>query len=360
MSRIPTLIAGLLLWGVAPPTMSQDIPDMEREGPPTIEVKTGGMDHLEGFFDLYWDEREGKLYWEIDRWESEFLYQVSLASGIGSNPVGLDRHEIEVRRIDLDTFGEPVVRPGEPLASAEEVLVPLYLHHRYQLKAAIHSIGGADYSFALRGDGQTPVVVVPGARQREALGAALETLSPSFLAIPERVLALIPPRAYGMASGETFANRTNPTLDPLGAAAMAADFTVSLLLQPERMARLVEFHSRSQEYPGLPEVTDALFAATWYAPVLANTYHAAVQRVAQRALLDRLIEQAGFKGNTPAVRAVLSAKIAELGAWLEEHTEESAHNALALEDILRWQDRPEGITAPSEVLERPAGQPIGG
>ena len=104
---------------------------------------------------------------------------------------------------------------------------------------------------------------------------------------------------------------------------MAADFTVSLLLQPERMARLVEFHSRSQEYPGLPEVTDALFAATWYAPVPANTYHAAVQRVAQRALLDRLIEQAGFKGNTPAVRAVLSAKIAELGAWLEEHTEES-------------------------------------
>ncbi len=278
----------------------------------------------------------------------------------GADPIATLRHEIEVRRIGLDTFGEPVVGPGEPLASAEEVLVPLYLHHRYQLKAAIHSIGGADYSFALRGDGQTPVVVVPGARQREALGAALETLSPSFLAIPERVLALIPPRAYGMASGETFANRTNPTLDPLGAAAVAADFTVSLLLQPERMARLVEFHSRSQEYPGLPEVTDALFAATWYAPVPANTYHAAVQRVAQRALLDRLIEQAGFKGNTPAVRAVLSAKIAELGAWLEEHTEESAHNALALEDILRWQDRPEGITAPSEVPERPAGQPIGG
>ena len=61
---------------------------------PTIENKTRGMDQFVGFFDLYWDESEGRLYWEIDRWDTEFLYQVSLATGLGSNPVGLDRGQL--------------------------------------------------------------------------------------------------------------------------------------------------------------------------------------------------------------------------------------------------------------------------
>ncbi len=72
---------------------------------PTIENKTRGMIRFAGFFDLYFDESDGKLYWEIDRWDTEFLYQVSLASGLGSNPVGLDRGQLggtyvlEARRV---------------------------------------------------------------------------------------------------------------------------------------------------------------------------------------------------------------------------------------------------------------------
>ncbi|MEE9179360.1 MAG: DUF5117 domain-containing protein, partial [Vicinamibacteria bacterium] len=63
---------------------------------PSIEDKTRDMAHLEGFFDLYW---------EVGLWDKEFLYQVSLASGLGSNPVGLDRgqlgrtHLLEARRV---------------------------------------------------------------------------------------------------------------------------------------------------------------------------------------------------------------------------------------------------------------------
>ena len=49
---------------------------------------------LPGFFPLYWDEATGKLYWEIDKLDTEFLYQVSMASGLGSNPVGIDRGQL--------------------------------------------------------------------------------------------------------------------------------------------------------------------------------------------------------------------------------------------------------------------------
>ena len=85
--------------GFAPSALSQ-------EGPlPSIEEKTQNADRMEGFFSLYWEDSSGSLYWEIDEPGSEFLYQISMGSGLGSNPVGIDRgqlsgtHVLEPRRI---------------------------------------------------------------------------------------------------------------------------------------------------------------------------------------------------------------------------------------------------------------------
>ena len=62
--------------------------------PVTITEKTKGLREIDGFFPLYWDERAGKLFLKIERLDSEFLYQIALASGLGSNPVGLDRGQL--------------------------------------------------------------------------------------------------------------------------------------------------------------------------------------------------------------------------------------------------------------------------
>ena len=72
---------------------------------PTIEDHTEGTTAMEGFSNLYWDNDTGALYWEIADLDSEFLYQISMGSGLGSNPVGIDRgqlrgtHVFEARRI---------------------------------------------------------------------------------------------------------------------------------------------------------------------------------------------------------------------------------------------------------------------
>src|ERR1035438_1287293 len=57
----------------------------------TIAQKTAGMTKLPGFFTCYWDVREGKLWLQIDKWNTPFLYYESLPNGVGSNDVGLDR-----------------------------------------------------------------------------------------------------------------------------------------------------------------------------------------------------------------------------------------------------------------------------
>src|SRR5215472_10438737 len=59
-----------------------------------ISAKTAGMQKIDGYIPLYWDNNNGKMFMEISRFDTEFLYQVSLQTGVGSNPLGLDRGQL--------------------------------------------------------------------------------------------------------------------------------------------------------------------------------------------------------------------------------------------------------------------------
>src|SRR6059058_4724540 len=66
----------------------------EKPAPKTFSQMTRGLQKLDGYFPLYWDAEQGKLLLEIARFDTEFLYQVSLPTGVGSNPLGLDRGQL--------------------------------------------------------------------------------------------------------------------------------------------------------------------------------------------------------------------------------------------------------------------------
>jgi len=99
-----------------------------------------------------------------------------------------------VRRVALDRFGAGAIRSGAPWATLEEVLVPLYLHHRFQVDAAAKLIGGSRYVYTVRGDGLPPVTAVPSDQQWRAVSALLATITPDALALPASALESIPPR----------------------------------------------------------------------------------------------------------------------------------------------------------------------
>ena len=44
----------------------------------TIAEKTASMEKAAGYFTYYWDAKAGKVWLEIDRWDTEFLYVNSL------------------------------------------------------------------------------------------------------------------------------------------------------------------------------------------------------------------------------------------------------------------------------------------
>ncbi len=68
--------------------------DDEPKPTPTIAEAVEGLEALDGFLPLYWDEAKGRLLLEIGRFDEELLYQVGLSTGVGSNPIGLDRGQL--------------------------------------------------------------------------------------------------------------------------------------------------------------------------------------------------------------------------------------------------------------------------
>src|SRR4029077_12070146 len=94
----------------------------------------------------------------------------------------------------LNRMGEHSIRNGQPMATIEEPLVPIFMYHRYSVESAASSLGGQDYIYAMRGDGRDPVKWETAANQRKALDALVNTLKPAELTVPEKVLDAIPPR----------------------------------------------------------------------------------------------------------------------------------------------------------------------
>ena len=274
----------------------------------------------------------------------------------GDNLVDQLKHEFEVRRIGMENFSPDLIREGEPYSNLEYVLLPLYMHHRFQLNSAAQSIGGANYRNAVRGDGQTPFTIIDGDEQRDALNTVLSTLSVDFLKLPENVLDLLPPAAYRHTQGESFPGRAGLLFDALGAAEASANLSVQQLMHPARMARLVTYGSMG-DYPDLEEVVDSLLEQTWGAETPEDEYGQRVLSVVQRVAVDEMITQASNTESSGEVRSVLASRLNELANQLEDERNPSAHQEGVAADIRRWQQRAENAL-PEPALQMPAGDPI--
>ena len=276
----------------------------------------------------------------------------------GANLVDHLKHEIRVREIGLARFGTDVIPAGEPYSTLELVLLPLYMHHRFQLRSAVQSLGGADYRYAAKGDGQVPLAIVDGEQQRDALETVLSTVDVDFVALPESVVRMIPPPAYRSGGGEVFPGYTELLFDPLAVAEASAAFTIGEILHPERMARLVVYGSMG-DYPDLEEVVDRMIELTWNAEDRPADYEQRVLEIIQRVVADALMRQGSSADNPATVRAVLTDRLERLASRLEGVAAPSPHQRLVATDIRRWQSRIEN-TVPGEGIELPAGDPIGG
>ncbi|MEM8568686.1 MAG: zinc-dependent metalloprotease, partial [Bacteroidota bacterium] len=271
-------------------------------------------------------------------------------------------HVLEVRKIALENFGEKNIRKGVPFAKLEEVLVPIYFYHRYQTEAAVKLIGGLDYRYALRGDGQFATKFINKFGQMKAMDALLATLSVEHLALTEEVIKMIPPRPMGYSRSREIINiRTGVTFDPIGAAESAANMTLSLLLNPARAQRLVEHAARTSEVPNLNEILDKLISETVRLK-MGTGYKAEVQRTVNALVVENLIKLSANENSSHQVKAITNFQLDNLLDWLKAklatNRDARAHYEYLELMIQRYFDRPEEFEF-SDPLRSPAGSPIG-
>ena len=269
---------------------------------------------------------------------------------------------MKVRRAALDRFGENAITRNTPVALMEEALVPVFLHHRYQVAAAASALGGQYYVYALRGDGDQPRRVVPASEQRAALDALVATLKSSELVVPKRILDRLAPRPVGFERHrELFPRYTGLPFDPLTPGITAADLTITAMLDPERAARLVSQVAYDPQLPSLGDVIDRVTTAV-FDEKPTTAYAAEVNRGVQRALVERLITLAG-DAPMPQVRAVATSRLRRLAARVRAASPtsdaQSAHEQLLASDINRFLTRPVGPAPRIATPAAPPGAPIG-
>jgi Met-zincin/Domain of unknown function (DUF5117) len=271
---------------------------------------------------------------------------------------------LTIRTAALARFGENAVKPGAPLAQLDDTLVPLYLLHRYQTEAAIKLIGGLDYRYNLRGDGQPLPEIVSPDEQKKALDAVLKTLSPETLTIPESILKILPPHPPGLSKTlESFPSETGLTFDPVATAESAADLTLTVLLDPARASRLVQYHMRVGSAPSLRGVLEAVSKATAERPEGGHTMSSEVERAVEFRALEAMFSLAMNPAASTQARAIARSHIEDLHQqWTTTpaptDTAEAIHRKAMIERIDEFEKDPAKFV-PVKPVQAPPGMPIG-
>lgn len=283
----------------------------------------------------------------------------------GTDAVKQLQHIMDVREIALENFSESNIPDDAPMATLEDVLVPIYLYHRYQIEGTVKLIGGLDYSYKLRGDSQSGPKPVADSTQRAALDAMLNTLSPEALDMPERIAELIPPRPIGYHdSRELFNSHTDPAFDPLGAAETAAAMSAKLLFNSNRAARLIDAKAQDSSNLGLSNMLDKVIDKTWRRKV-PDGYQGAIQNTVNHTVLFQMMNLAANEEASSQVRAITNFKLEALREWMKNEAEQRAEGEQRKASLLygfrmlqQFKDKGE-MFMPTESLDPPPGSPIG-
>ncbi len=303
----------------------------------------------------------------------------------GEDAVAGLRDAMAVRAVALENFGARSISAGQPMSKLREVLVPVYLYHRYQVAAAAKLVGGYDFAYKTKGDKLSAGAPVSDERQRAALAALVDTLDPDALDLPAALVDQMTPVMGGFGGGgglEIFASETGPLFDTVAAADTAASLTMGALLHPDRAARLAAFSARDPARLSFPEVLQAIERKI-FAAQETPAREAIAQRLQARfvSTLISLSAGAGASGEAQAAAIGLSSGGGEMApprmqasidlylkslrtriapGLLEGQTQGRAHREWLIARIERHLNRPASaavIVTPAP--DAPPGSPIG-
>lgn len=272
-------------------------------------------------------------------------------------------HLLNVRQKALSNFGENVIQYDRPLAQIQEALVPIYFLHRYQAEAAVKLIGGLDYSYKMRGDNLKKMKIVPHEWQIEAAKSLANAVKAENLALPEQLLSTLYPRPLGYYDNRELLNgKTGVTFDAIGAAEQASAMVFELLMHPQRLSRLVEYHARDKKNPGIQETMD-IFEDVLFNDKVQNDYHEAIQLTTQSVFVNQLMKGIQNGNLSTLARAELMSVLKDISSKLSKSNYrdsdlKKSHNQMIIAQIKLFMEEPKEYNV-APIPSLPPGSPIG-
>jgi len=267
---------------------------------------------------------------------------------------------LKVRKIAIQNFSTANIKSGKPYSDLEDVFVPLYFLHRYQVEAVVKSIGGLNYNYAVKGGLLTNQVVSANA-QRKALNGLMQSIDVTTLEIPENIRKLFTPRAFGYPkTRESFKGKTGLVFDDISAVATASEMSIAMLLNSQRADRLVQQKSKDANQLGLSETLDILINNT-FKKVQTSSYKAELQNTINYVALKYMFNLAASTKTYPQVNAIVKYELNALADYLKTKKTtgiQTMYNNDMIDKINHYFNNPKEFKlVPSPKI--PDGSPIG-
>ena len=259
--------------------------------------------------------------------------------------------DLALKNIDLDNLID-----GEPYDRIEDILVPIYMLHRYQIEAAAKAIGGVDYLYFVKNNNNDKVKFVDSKLQRKSLESLLSVLKPKNLVLPNNLFDILSPRSFrNPRTRENFVSNTGVTFDYINTSSSLINHTLTFLLNPERINRINQQNIFGDDILTLENYLAEISKSIFDNKKL-NTYEESVNKNTSSLYLDHLFMAFNNSRTNDLSKSIILASIMDTMNNLS--TNPNNYNRFLINKIEGFLSNPDQYK-PIEKTKIPDGSPIG-
>jgi len=259
--------------------------------------------------------------------------------------------DLALKNIDLENLID-----GEPYDRIEDILVPIYMLHRYQIESTAKAIGGVDYLYFVKNLNNDKVKFVNSKLQRESLKSLLNVLNPENLVLPNNLIEILSPRSFrNPRTRENFESNTGVTFDYINASSSVINHTFTFLINPERINRIYQQNMFGENILKLEDyltiISNAIFSNK-----KMSLYESSINNNTSSLFLDHLFLAFNNIKTNDLSKSLILSSILNTKETLSSNLND--YNSFLVNKINGFLDNPDKYK-PIEKTKIPDGSPIG-
>ena len=259
--------------------------------------------------------------------------------------------DLALRNIDLENLVD-----GEPYDRIEDILVPIYMLHRYQIESTAKAIGGVDYLYFVKNLNNDKVKFVNSKLQKESLESLLNVLNPKNLVLPDNLIEILSPRSFrNPRTRENFESNTGVTFDYINASSSVINHTLTFLINPERINRIYQQNMFGENILKLEDYL-TIISNSIFSNKKMSLYEASINNNTSSLFLDHLFLAFNNIKTNDLSKSLILSSILNTKETLSSNLND--YNAFLVNKINGFLNNPDKYK-PIEKTKIPDGSPIG-